>query len=61
MDGYYYPDLVKTFYPNIKLKKGVIHSKINRVKIVIDGTIWKDFFFLFRIDGIKITRGDKKN
>ncbi|KOM25718.1 hypothetical protein LR48_Vigan176s001400 [Vigna angularis] len=42
MKGYYYPDLVKVFYTNLRVVNGVIHSRVKGVNITIDDNVWSD-------------------
>ncbi|KOM48094.1 hypothetical protein LR48_Vigan07g179800 [Vigna angularis] len=38
--GRYYPDLVRTFYFNLKIRDGVFQTRVKGVDIVLDNDIW---------------------
>ncbi|KOM26782.1 hypothetical protein LR48_Vigan317s000300 [Vigna angularis] len=38
--GRYYPDLVRTFYYNLKIRDGVFQTRVKGVDIVLDNDIW---------------------
>ncbi|KOM48541.1 hypothetical protein LR48_Vigan07g224500 [Vigna angularis] len=38
--GRYYPDLVRTFYYNLKIRDGVFQTRVKGVDIVLDNEIW---------------------
>jgi len=41
MHGNYYPDLVRVFYYNLKIRDEVALSKVKGVDIIIDNDIWE--------------------
>ena len=42
MQGKYYPDLVRVFYYNLKIRDEVAYSRVKGVDIIIDNDIWEN-------------------
>jgi len=42
MQGKYYPDLVRVFYYNLKIRDEVALSKVKGVNIIINNDIWEN-------------------